>query len=619
VVTALDSISMPVGPPPNAAYQSDATISALKIQALAHGTPLSDAGASYDIGDRCYNRARVMLKKTGTPTGNLTTKVCYYSNSIVSGACDTVGGYIPNGALFGTSAALDVTSLTADVWQEVTFTFASEWCYPTSGQGGDGPVSNTTRMLAIEGDATYQANNFTNDYVDVMVYSGGTSSTPTAKTEDPDSFNALFTEVSKVMAAYVYNSSWSETVRNVVQVDPGIYSYKVWPFLPPYTDIVGASPGTVTIMSDDSQTAIGVRGSNNIMDVGLREHIAVNFEEPWRGQVHSNELVTNTSTASATVAIKHDHGFSWTGRVGDVISLAESGLPTTYYRIVSMDTDQPGRNNLTVERNIDAVYTTAGAAVSLWEPPALDLTNISGDPTLSVVTDWREVLLTLKNSRAWPRFDAQNKSLVRSIGNLLYTDFTYSTVHPWLANVGAGGRFESNGDIFDFAADGPQAGRVFIKITGAGSAAVVTNFTLRSNFTGSNKELRIVSASNGSVTFENCYLEVVTGTQTVELHTSNPTFTAKNCKTPAATLTGGATTAQLTYDRSEGSATLGASPSSPTAVTVTGCRATDIAHCSSTTAACLVTSSRPYADTVDAGWSGCVETNEIRCICEKIL
>jgi len=324
IAAALGTLNIPYGEPVEAAYQSGATLALYKIidggiADRLDNTSANSAIASADRTLETKDDITVMLKRTGSPVGNIELRMC--ANASVSPrvcepttscpTCGTLGTGTIAASAIGT-AGPEVVTLRMDNAPIVGANFTAA----------------KRQILVVRGDATYETNNFSTDYIEIVRYTGGTGTQRSGRSAIPKSGtlegNYIYNgggDASGPLAAYVTSSDFDDVTRNVISLCPGTYDLISADF-PPYTSIVSQGRGGIinvpyTQVGYSWQT-FGNLSLDNVTVTGAPNMIPM--VNQWRGTRYQYVLDANTSTAAATIVINTGNGSQGANiGIGDIV------------------------------------------------------------------------------------------------------------------------------------------------------------------------------------------------------------------------------------------------------------------------------------------------------------
>lgn len=328
---ALDTLPYPIGEPAEAAYQSDATIAPFKItgDGIADALYFGGFGPFVDpsIQDtHLANSVSFLAKKTGSPVGSIRVRICKIDTQGGVIVCAATSG-LPNGGLLASSTITASTIGTAG-FELIALTL------DTTVLGKRDPDWG----VVFDGDSTYDTNNFTNDYIELARYAGGTSDRGSAAPQDGldggEPFYNPNGDAGGPLAVYASNTSFSDAVRNVIHIGPGAYgvSESISLNIPPHTALVGL--GRSAVLNQYLPVAQGGpasrwRGDNLISDVAI-VNSPIFSPIPWRGEQRTAILNVNTSASSTSVVLTWDNSEGSSLEIGSVFMLSEAAKPTTF-------------------------------------------------------------------------------------------------------------------------------------------------------------------------------------------------------------------------------------------------------------------------------------------------
>lgn len=643
---AVGAINYPYGEPPEAAYQSDATITLRKITDEGWMDTLTSSAGPPAETTNTVNRVHALMKCSGTPVGNILFRACKVddgagSNTGFTSCASTTN--ITGGGLLAT-ATVAASGISTVSLEEVTAALNATIDAPHSYPPG------SPWNLVITGDATYIAGNgdFSANYCSIASYAGGTSLKEQAAgpvdLDDGEPYYGSGGASGGIFAVYIVNSDYAETDRHVVSLGPGVYELIADSLIPPNTSIV--SPGRTGILSATTGTSAGSStaagqitrlGSARFDNISL---VGSGISAPtgliWRGEERDFNLHSNTSTSAATIVLTHSGSRGDDLVIGDVVQISQSGKPTTYYQVSALahTNGDPGTTTITAERNIAAVYTADVARVKTWLAPKLLVQNSLVDWEFRYQANgWRGSVVELSNNDVRVPLgdfitETPSKALVITKNNR----FDMRTAMGGFAATGAaislnaaGARYESFNDSLSYA--GVSPGQAAIWVRASAGTARIHDLDVRMDVSGSNDTLDVYQAAGtGSILIDRCSLNAVDGTIAAAIDNTTATVTLRDCNLASPTLTNSATLAQLTASEAF-SAPVAVDGTSPDTIAVPGAQTTSVCSCGSPTAACAapvtgIISVTPAAGSVSVAYdTGCTAggNKTIQCKCEKAI
>jgi len=564
--SAADSIPLVSGTPPDAMYQLGAT------QTEEPVVSTWGVGATIGLSYKPFNLSsvRVLMKKVGNISGNITAKLCYYDSGENAGACSPTET-VPNGALYSTGDSIAVSSTDA-FFSLKTFTFSNTTIPAITNYGTIRP----NRMIAFVPDAEYNASYSAGvNYVSIMSVSNssdeygyyiGTTVTEVTGVGDYTTGNGN----GGVIAVYGEEPGYSEFNRWTINLSPGIY---VTPSLgdrhriPPHVSVIGSGQSaTVLTTKTDTHTFYDYMGDNDISNLTLGNVIDTNLF-PWRGDSYDSVLRNNTSTSAPFVDIPAFQEGNDFPKIGDIFLLSQPGLPTTFYRITAMipycnsgDCTTYPVVRITADRNIDAVYTVSwsnnpipspggnNVRFTAFKEPTLVLYDVTASTYLNAEgTTYRKERIVIANaiwkwSSNW-NVEMNATSLCTLIVNGLHivqdvvgSTGTYdaSGAHPVAPFFGnSGGLLMASNIIHDITSDNPISPGWLI--TANGGTSIISNYTGNLNATGSPSTFRLYQENGGALIISGCFLNTVAGTWSAAITKATGTVKIDRCNAPAPT------------------------------------------------------------------------------------
>jgi len=631
---AIGSLPIPIGEPIEAGYQSDATITLHKITTDGIGDALFFSSSSI-LGHPATAPADTVnftAKKTGSPVGNLRVRICKIDGSGVLLICASTSG-LPGGGILASSTVAASSIGTAGL--ELVSKVLDATVYGKAATPQDWGI-------VIDGDDIYDTNDFTEgtgDYIEVGIYSGGTSertaASGTTGSDDGEPYYDPAGTLAGPMIANVTSSTFSETTANVISLCPG--TYEIFDdLIPPHTAIVseGRSGILHSANNDAGSFAFNYMGDSRLDSIVVTNAPRSTARYTWRGEQRVFRLNAATSTASTSIVTKSINSEGDDLVIGSVVMLSESGKPTTFYRVVTLAHTQgiPGTTTITADRNIQAVYTTAGASVTTWLPAVFNINNSLIDIEFrNVNLSYVGSILKITNSDVRvPKSDFFTELPAKATAITIGNRFSMRAAMGGSADAEnvvlvSGGVYESHNDILEYSGTAPASVAEFVRVSSG--SALIRNISIANKVTGANNTLEFYHSENGgTITIDTCYLNPVSGAITPEINNVNGTVVLKNCNMTSPTLNGGATLAQLTASPAF-STPVAVDGTSPDTIAVPGAQTTSVCSCGSPTAACAapvtgIVSVTPAAGSVSVAYdTGCTSggNKTVQCKCEKSL